>query len=37
VTAGSAVSADDLREAGAAVVLPSLVALAERLGEACAG
>jgi HAD superfamily hydrolase (TIGR01509 family) len=37
VTAGSAVAADDLRDAGAAVVTPSLVALAELLAEVCSG
>ena len=37
VTAGSAVAADDLREAGAAVVLPTLAALAGLLAEACSG
>ena len=37
VTAGSAVSAEDLRAAGAAVVVPTLVELAKLLDETCAG
>jgi hypothetical protein len=35
VSIGSAVGADQLLEAGAAVVLPTLAALAEVLAEAC--
>jgi HAD superfamily hydrolase (TIGR01509 family) len=37
VTAGSAVSAEDLRGAGAAVVVPTLLELATLLHEACPG
>jgi HAD superfamily hydrolase (TIGR01509 family) len=37
VTAGSAVSAEDLRAAGAAVVVPTLVELATLLDETCRG
>jgi hypothetical protein len=37
VTAGSAVRAEDLRAAGAAVVVPTLVELAKLLDETCAG
>ena len=37
VTAGSAVSAEDLRAAGAAVVVPTLAELATLLDETCRG
>ena len=37
VTAGSAVSEEDLRAAGAAVVVPTLAELASLLGETCSG